>query len=201
MTTATRKFQPARGVEALLNLVYEVKFSRHVPLTVILLSGVWAIYRSAHWFTAEFHLPSFIAWPGSVFVELLVLAASALTFISFRAAYVAELRKEDTRMAQAGAYVALTFLGVSLAALLSIAWSDAWLMTGAVTPAAIMTLVQLGQSGMIGIFVINALLEERAALRIEHQSYQRGLCQWCEQPISANNRARHMASCPSRPQP
>lgn len=196
-----RRWNPAGGMAALLNLIYEVKFSRHVPLTVILLSGIYAVYRSAHYFVAEFGLPRYVAWPTAVFIELLVLGCGALVFITFRAAYIAALRQEDERLANIGAYAALTLLGVALAALLGIAWADAWLMTGDVAPAAIMTLAQLGQSGMILIFVVTALLDERATLREEHASAQRNGCRYCGMLVSPNNRARHEAICPQRPQP
>jgi hypothetical protein len=200
MTAKSVSFRPGSGLGALLNLIYEVKFSRHVPLTVVLLSGIYAIYRSAHWFMAAFRLPDYIAAPTAVFVELLVLGCGALVFITYRAAYVAELRKEDEQIATLGAKASLVLLAFALAALIGIAWADAWLVTKQHQPAFIMTLVQIGQSGMIGIFVITALLDERAKLREEFAAYRRGVCRWCEQPISANNRARHEASCGQRPQ-
>jgi len=200
MTTPAR-FQPVESARALLNLVYEVKFSRHVPLTVILLSAAYAVYRSMHYLKATFHLGIWIALPTALFIELLILGCGALVFITFRDAYVAELRNEDQDIARIGAWGSLTLLGFGLAALLSIAAADAWLMTEDAGAAAIMTLIQIGQSGMILIFVVTALLDERAKLRDQYADYRRGVCRWCGAPITPNNRARHENACPQRPQP
>lgn len=203
MTTKGMTFQPGSGIASLLNLIYEVKFSRHVPLSVILLSGIYAIYRSTHYFEAAFSLAWYIALPTAVFIELLVLGCGALVFITHRDAYVAELRQEDEGIARVGSYASLTLLGIALAALVGIAWADAWLVAGDYQPAMIMTLVQLGQSGMISTFVITALLDERAQLREQHADYARAAlnaCPYCQRPLLPNNRKRHMESCPAKPQ-
>lgn len=194
------------GMEALLNLLYEIKFSRHVPLTVILLSGVYAIYRSMHYFMAAFHVEAWVALPTAMFVELLVLAAGALVFITNRDCYLAELKQQDLKIARIGALASLTLLGVALAALVGIAWADAWMVTEKMQPSLIMTLVQLGQSGMIMVFIVTALLEERERLRahvaeqlrIEQRTKASG-CRYCGKPVTANNRARHESSCAMKP--
>lgn len=197
---------PPTGLEALLNLIYDIKFSRHVPLTVILLSGVYAIYRSMHYFMAAFKVEAWVALPTAMFVELLVLGAGALVFITNRDCYLAELKKQDQKIAKVGAWASLTLLGVALAALVGIAWADAWMVTGQPQPSMIMTLVQLGQSGMIMVFIVTALLEERERLRtfvteqqrIEQRRRANG-CRYCGKPVTTNNRARHEKSCAMRP--
>jgi hypothetical protein len=208
MTAQVRAFQPASSVKALLDLILEVKFSRHVPLVTILLSVLYATYRSAHYLTSAFHLPWYVAWPTSVFIEALVLAAGAAVFIAHREAFIAELCAEDTDLAAWGVRLSLTLLGIAFAALLGIAWADAWLVTEAHLPAAIMTLAQATQAGLIVQFVISALLDERSKLRKQYADWQRtsvqtaaNECPYCRKMVAPNNRKRHMDSCPVRPQP
>lgn len=122
MTTTT--FQATHGLRALLDQIAEVKFSKHVPLSVVLLSAVYAIYRSAHYLTVAFALPAYVAVPTAIFLEALVLAAGASVFISSREAFVAQLKREDEDLARWGVWLTLTLLGTAFAALLGIAWAD-----------------------------------------------------------------------------
>src|SRR5688572_6055710 len=117
------------GAQALWDKIYELKFSRHVPLTVILISGLWAIYRSTHYLMSAFKLSIYIAAPTAVFIELLVLAAGALVFISQRHAFIAELEDKDRDIAWWAVWTSLTLLGVAFASLLGIAGADAYLVT------------------------------------------------------------------------
>ncbi len=202
----TSTFQPKSGVTALFDLIYEVKFSRHVPLFVIMLSGIWAVYRSTHYFIAAFHLPPWVALPSALFIELLVLGSGAMVFIAHRAAFVAELRDGDQGIALVGAYGGLVFLAIALAALIGIAWADAWLLTHDVQACIIMTLAQLGQSGMIMNFIITALLDERHSLREQYADLARELkqrqnqeCPYCHVLVRASNRARHIRTCAANP--
>lgn len=207
MATKAQTATAPNSFEAFLNLLYEVKFSRHVPLTVILLSAVYAIYRSTHYFESAFKLAWYIALPTATFIELLVLGCGALVFITNRDLFVAEQRKQDIGIAQLGAAASVTLLGIALAALIGIAWADAWLVTGQTQPSVIMTLVQVGQSGMIILFVITALLDERELLRTQEAdrvkaeaARRANECPYCHKEIAPNNRARHLRSCPKRPE-
>lgn len=174
MTTAARTFSPQRNpIEALYDLIYEVKFSRHVPLTVVLLSAIYAVFRSQHYLAAAFALPAYVSWPTAIFLELLVLGASAATFIAARASYVAELKREDVGFSRFGVGLALLSLVVAFVALLGVAWADAWLVTQDAAPAFLMTLAQAVQALFIVSFIIQSLLEERARLRSEFAAYQR----------------------------
>lgn len=205
---AGSRFTPQRnGLEALLDLVYQVKFSRHVPLTVVLLSAVYAVYRSHHYLSAAFGMPWYVAAPTALFLELLVIGASAATFIALRAEYVAQLKAEDVGLSRWGVGIALTSLVVAFVALLGVAWADAWLITQEPMPALLMTLAQATQGAFIVGFIISALLDERAALRLEYANYERAkvaqlvsTCPHCHKEVSPNNRARHIAACPARPQ-
>jgi hypothetical protein len=169
-----RTFSPQRNpVQALFDLIYEVKFSRHVPLTVVLLSAVYAVFRSQHYLSAAFKLPAYVSVPTAVFLELLVLGASAATFIAARAGYVAELKREDENLSLAGVTLALLSLIVAFVAMLGVAWADAQLVTNDAAAALLMTLAQATQGLFIVSFIIQALLDERARLRVEFARYQR----------------------------
>lgn len=206
MTTQGATFKPAGGVRALLDQIAEVKFSKHVPLVVVLLSAVYAVWRSAHYLMVEFKLGWYVAAPTALFIELLVLAAGASVFIAQREAFVAELKQEDERLAQWGVHLTLTLLLVAFLALLGIAWADAMLVTGDTLASLIMVLAQAAQAGLIMAFIVSALLDERSKLRDQYAGWQRQIaqqraseCPYCHQPVSINNRARHIASCPNRP--
>lgn len=215
------------GVSALLNKIYEIKFSRHVPLTVVLLSAVYAVYRSQHYLTEAFKLNPYVSIPTAIFLELLVLGASAVTFIAFRNSYIAQLKAEDQDLSNLGVTVALTSLAVAFITLLGVAWADAWLVTHDYLGSFLMTLAQFVQASFIVGFIVNSLLDERAVLRVEYETYQRDKreteekearekkenaekdaldraqfnathCPHCKKPVSLNNRKRHIASCPSR---
>lgn len=203
---AGARFTPQRnGLEALLDLIYELKFSRHVPLAVVLLSAVYAAYRSFHYLAAAFHMPWYVAAPTAVFLELLVLGASAATFIALRAEYLAQLKGEDVGLSRWGVGIALVALAVAFVALLGVAWADAWLITKDALPALLMTLAQFTQGAFIVGFIIGALLDERAALRLEYANYERAkvallvsTCPHCGKEVSPNNRKRHIDACPAR---
>lgn len=204
---ATAKFTPTRnGLEALLDKVYEVKFSRHMPLSVVLLSAIYAVYRSQHYLAAAFHMPWYVALPTALFLELLVLGASAATFIALRGEYVAQLKSEDVDLARWGVHIALVALVVAFVALLGVAWADAWLLTGEAMPALLMTLAQFTQGAFVVGFIVSALLDERAALRAEYADYERSkialvvnTCPHCGREVTPNNRRRHIDACPARP--
>lgn len=201
------------GVTAFLNKIYEIKFSRHVPLTVVILSAVYAVYRSQHYLSTAFKLQAYVSVPTAIFLELLVLGASAATFIAFRALYVAQLKKEDEYLSGIGVAVAITALLVAFVALLGVAWADAWLVTQDVLASFLMTLAQFVQASFIVGFIVNSLLDERAQLREEYAQYQSvkheveiqriqddaNRCPYCKKSVSINNRSRHMRSCPLKP--
>lgn len=210
MTNNVQAFQPISGVEALLNKLYEVKFSRHTPLVVVLLSMIYTVFRSADYLSRVFNLPGFITWPTSVFIELLVLATSAAVFIALRAAYIAELKQQDAGRAKSGFYVGFFVLGLAFLALLFVAGADAWQVTHQYVPTFVMVLIQASQMLLLIGFIIAADLEERDRLRIEYADYQQqaaqqrarqlaGQCPYCSIQVSPSNRARHIKSCPARP--
>lgn len=195
-----RAFSPQQNpIQALFDLIYEVKFSRHVPLTVVLLSAIYAVFRSQHYLSAAFKLPAYVSWPTAIFLELLVLGASAATFIAARASYVAELKQEDVGFSRAGVLLALLALVVAFVAMLGVAWADAWLVTQEGAPAFLMTLAQATQGLFIVSFIIQALLDERARLRAEFARYQREqtaehraqlrpfVCPFCESDHGSQN--------------
>ena len=208
MMTQGMSFQPASGRKALLDQIADIKFSKHVPLVVVLLSGLYAVWRSAHWLQTALKMPWPVAWPTSIFVEGVVLAASAALFIALREAFVAELKGEDEDLAARGVHLAYALLTVAFLVLLGIAGADAWLITqGDYVASFIMMLAQAAQAMLIMTFIVSALLDERAKLRKLYAGYQRNEaqrraneCPYCHQPVSPNNRARHIASCPNRPQ-
>lgn len=195
----TKAFTPGSDFQALLDKIYEVKFSRSVPLFVILLSGIYAIYRSTHYIMAAFHLAWYIALPTAISIELLVLGASANVFIQHRKAFIAELTKQDESIANAGVQLSLALLLIAFLALIGIAGADAWMITHDYVASFLLTLAQIAQSGFIVSFVITALLDEREDLRGDYADAARRSCPWCGVPVSPNNRARHMGTCPKKP--
>lgn len=198
-------FQPQSGIRAWLDQVYDVKFSKHTPLVVVLLSMVYTVFRSADYLDRAFHLPWFVAWPTAIFIELLVLAASASVFIALRHAYIAELKDQDVKQSRYGLSIGYIALGLSFLALLFVAGADAYQVTQQIVPSFIMVLVQGAQMLFMLSFIVAADIDERGKLRIEYADYQKdqaqqsaGQCPYCFKPVSSNNRARHIASCPAR---
>jgi len=197
--TNPRTFNPGSDFAALLNRIYEIKFSRSVPLVVILLSGIYAIYRSTHYISSAFHLDWWIAVPTAISIELLVLGASANVFIQLRRDYVAELDKQDRGITTAGVHLGMGLLAIAFLALIGIAGADAWKLTSDYVATFLLTLVQIAQSGFIVSFVISALLDERDDLRSTYADLSRRTCPYCGVAVSPNNRARHMSTCPKKP--
>lgn len=187
------------GIQAFFNQVYEVKFSKHTPLVVVLLSMIYTVFRSADYLARSFKLPWFITLPTSIFIELLVLAASASVFIALRNAYLAELKDIDTQRSNYGLYIGMAALFLSFLALLFVAGADAWEVTQQIVPSFIMVLVQGSQMLFMLSFIVAADLDEREKLRGEFIDYQANRCPYCKRPVSANNRARHIDSCPMKP--
>jgi hypothetical protein len=108
---ATTQFRPAGTVKALLDQVYDIKFSKHTTLIVVLLSMIYTIYRTQHYLGVAFGLGDVVAWPTAIFIELLVMAAAAITFGALRHAYVAELKGQDAERAKVGVWLAYIALG------------------------------------------------------------------------------------------
>lgn len=187
------------GGRALLDQVYDLKFDKAIPLAGILLSGIYAIYRSTHYLSVEFKLPILVALPTSFFIELLVLSAGALVFISQRQAFIKELEKQDQKLASVGVFISIVLLAVSFVALVGIAIADASLVTGEFAPAALMAIIQCAQCLGICVFVVVALLDERADLRLAYRDGIMKSCPHCSREVTPNNRSRHIESCPMNP--
>src|SRR5262249_11274997 len=101
----------------------------------------------------------------------------------------------------AGALVLLA----AFVALLFMAWSDAWRLTGLVVPTLIMTLVQFAHMLLVIGMISSADLEERDRLRQQFAAYKRETAQvaanegpTCHREVPPHNRARHIAACPNR---
>lgn len=205
MALATSGFRPNTSAKALLDQIYDVKFSKHTPLIVVLLSMIYTVFRSADYLARAFKLPVLVTWPTAIFLELLVLAASASVFIALRNVYVAELKQQDESRSKWGLYIGFVALALAFVALLFIAWADAYEVTKQTIPALIMTLVQGTQMLFMLGFIVAADQDEREKLRAFYADYQKtltqdaaGKCPHCFKPVSSNNRARHIASCPAR---
>jgi hypothetical protein len=109
--------------------------------------------------------------------------------------------------------LAFIALGGAFLALLFVALGDAWLLTGQIVPTLIMTLAQITQMLFIVGFISAADLDEREKLRRQFRGYQDEQiraaeeearrkaeeCPYCHKPVKANNRKRHIASCPAKP--
>ena len=198
-------FKPQGGAEALLNQIYDIKFSKHTPLVVVLLSMVYTVFRTADYLTRVFHLPALVTWPTAIFLELLVLAASASVFIAIRNVYIAELKQQDVKQSKWGLAIGYIALALSFLALLFVAGADAWEVTQQAIPAFIMVLIQAAQMLFMLGFIVAADLDEREKLRIEYADHQQvtarlraDQCPHCFKAVSSNNRARHINSCPAR---
>jgi uncharacterized paraquat-inducible protein A len=228
MATKPMDFRPASGLRALLDQLYDIKFSKHTTLVVVLLSMIYTVYRTQHYLSHTFALPGLVAWPTSVFIELLVLAAAAFVFGALRHAYIAELKDVDAVRAKSGIYIGWLSLVGAFLALTFVAWSDAYSLTHEVIATLVMTLSQFTQMLFIVGFITAADLDEREKLRTQIAAYkeeqeterirkqaereaeqQRLLeeqarkaaseCPHCHKPLAANNRRRHINSCPARP--
>lgn len=206
MSPTAMKFNPQGSARALLDQIYDIKFSKHTPLVVVLLSMIYTVFRSADYLSRAFHLPPLVTWPTAIFMELLVLAASASVFIALRGAYIAELKNQDTNRTIYGLVIGYISLAVSFAALLFVAWADAYEITQQYMPALIMTLIQGAQMLFMLGFIVAADQDEREKLRNEYADYQRdqktaqaNQCPYCSRTLSPNNRARHIATCPAKP--
>ncbi len=205
MASNTSTFKPQSGAEALLNQIYDLKFSKHTPLVVVLLSMIYTVFRSADYLSRSFSLPGLVTWPTAIFIELLVLAGSASVFIALRNVYIAELKGQDVAQSKYGLVIGYVALGASFLALLFVAGADAYQVTGQLIPSFIMVLIQGAQMLFMLGFIVAADLSERERLRIEFADYQKqavqaqaGQCPHCFKPVSPNNRARHIATCPAR---
>lgn len=201
----SRQYNPPSATRALLDWLYDVKFSKHTVLIVVLLSMVYTVYRTEHWMQAEFHLDPLVAWPAAIFVEALVLAASAYTFGALRASFIAELKGADDRRSYAGIFAGATVLLAAFVALLFMAWSDAWRLTELIVPTLIMTLIQFSQMLLVIGMISSADLEERDRLRQHYAGWQREAaqiaaseCPHCHKDVPPHNRRRHIDACPMR---
>jgi hypothetical protein len=203
--TTRATFQPRSAAQALLDWLYDIKFSKHTVLIVVLLSMVYTVYRTEHWLAAEFGLSWLVSWPAAIFVEALVLAASAYTFGALRAAFIAELKDADASRARLGIAAGALVMLAAFVALLFMAWSDAWRLTGLIVPTLIMTMIQFSQMLLVIGMISSADLEERARLRVAYADYKKeeaqaaaNECPYCHKEVSAHNRKRHMDACPMR---
>lgn len=207
MATTQYPYQSSSGLKALLDQVYEIKFNKHVPLTVVMLSTIYTVYRTHHYLGTAFNISAWVTWPTSIFIELLVLGSSAMLFIALRSDYIANKIKKNTDITAINVKLTFGTLGISFAALLGLAMADAWLLTHDFIPSFVMTLVQAAQMLFICSFIINATIDERekiddelAALERLSKTDQADKCPYCFKAVLSNNRRRHMGSCPMRPQ-
>ncbi len=194
------------GLKALLDQIYDLKFNKHVPLTVVMLSTFYTVYRTHHYLGSAFKLEGWVSLPTSIFIELLVLGSSAMLFIALRANYIASKIKKNEDITRVNVKLMFGTLGISFLALLGLAMADAWLLTHDVIPAFVMTLVQAAQMLFICGFIINATIDEREKIDIQleedaraEKSDQAEKCPYCFKPVLPNNRRRHMSACPMKP--
>ena len=209
-TTTETEFKPGGSLKALLDQLYDIKFSKHTTLVVVLLSMIYTVYRTQHYLYAEFAVVSIVAWPTSIFIEALVLAAAAAMFAALRDAYIATLKACDAERSRVGIGLSGLALAAAFIGLLFVAWNDAYLITHQIIPTLIMTLAQFSQMLFIVGFISAADLDEREKLRTQYADYQTkvktqkaqteaGQCPYCFKVVRPNNRKRHMDSCPNRP--
>lgn len=205
MATVQRTYND-KGVKALLDQIYDLKFNKHVPLTVVMLSTIYTVYRTHHYLGSAFKLDWWISLPTSVFIELLVLGSSAMLFIALRGDYIAHKVEKNTSITKINVRLMFVTLGISFAALLGLAMADAWLLTKDFVPAFVMTLVQAAQMLFICGFIINATIDDRAKIDLDieedakaSKSDQAEKCPYCFKSVLPNNRRRHMSACPMKP--
>jgi hypothetical protein len=205
MVTQTA-YREIGGFEALLNQIYDLKFNKHVPLVVVALSTIYTVYRTHHYLESAFKLDPLVSWPTSIFIELLVLGASAMLFIALRNAYIAERDNKNVDIAKINVRLMFITLGVAFVALLGLAMADAWLLTHDYIGSFVMTLVQATQMLFICGFIINATIDERNTLDLQFAQEDRqsttdraNQCPFCFKSVLPNNRKRHMDSCVMKP--
>lgn len=205
MATAQRTYNN-EGLQALLDQIYDLKFNKHVPLTVVMLSTFYTVYRTQHYLKTAFQLDWWIALPTAIFIELLVLGSSAMLFIALRSDYIATKIQKNVDITKINVRLMFATLGISFAALLGLAMADAWLLTKDFAPSFVMTLVQAAQMLFICGFIINATIDERSKIDDEleedaqlEKTNQANQCPYCFKPVLPNNRRRHMAVCPMKP--
>lgn len=168
------KFRPKDNVvKAVLTSIYNAKFDKLVPLAVLLLSIVYVIYRTGSYLSIALHLNGWIAWPTSVFIELLVLGSAAATLVARRYKYITELRQEDTNIAQVGVVLSIIMLVAAFLALLFIAWNDAFIESHKnYITALILSLVQVVQMLMTINLIVGADIDSRESLRNEFKAFE-----------------------------
>lgn len=206
MATQAARLHQTSGLQALLDQIYEIKFNKHVPLTVVMLSTIYTVYRTHHYLKTAFHLDSWVSFPTAVFIELLVLGASAMLFIALRADFIAKTTERDADLTRLNVIAMLITLIAAFVALLGLAAADAWLLTHELAPAFVMTLVQATQMLFICGFIINATVDEREKIREYFETLEReskttsaNSCPYCFKSVLPNNRRRHMDACPNKP--
>lgn len=205
---------------AMLEWVGRVKFSTHLPMFVYLCLMLLTGWRSVEVFHVLLHLPLYISVPSGIALELMALAAIAVTFNALRDSYIAELKGEDYRESIAGIVVGYILnIGV-LVMLVAIALYDAQYKTNDPLGVAVLVIVQFCQALMTISLLVAGVLEERKNLRsqleqwqIEEEQRQRelsrqrksleertlqeeaGKCRWCKKPFTPNNIKKHIEVC------
>lgn len=200
-------FRPTSGIKALLDQVYAIKFSKHVPLVMILLFAVFAVWRTNNYVAHQMSVSWLVSGSLAICIELAMIAAGAACFISMREAYIRELKQEDAERARLGVYISFAMLGVTTLALMVLAGADGHMESGGnIAFVLLMLLIQFVQSCAILIFINVADLDEREKLREQfRQNHQKNIqqkaseCPYCHKHVAPNNRARHMNSCPMKP--
>lgn len=167
-----KEFVTKSSIKALLDQLYDIKFSKHTTLVVALLSMIYTVYRTQHYLIAEYGLGSYVAWPTAVFIEMLVISAAAAVFVAMRNQYIAELKGEDAERSKLGVTIAQVSLVAAFVALLFVAFSDGWRLTHQIIPTSIMALTQFSQMLFIVGFISASDLDERRKLRAELENYQ-----------------------------
>jgi hypothetical protein len=124
MTAATVQFNPVSSLRALLDQIYTIKFSKHVPLVMVLLFAIFAVWRTNHYVAAQMSVGLVVSVSLAVCIELAMIAAGASCFISMREAYIRELKGEDHDRAKLGVRASYVMLAVTTVALMVLAGAD-----------------------------------------------------------------------------
>lgn len=211
MAANTSEFKSDSSIKAFFDLIYEIKFSRHVPLTVILLFGFYAVWRSNHYISETIHLSLYVSLPLSISIELAMFACGAMCFIALRENYIRELNKIDVGRGSIGIYASYGSLLIMTVALLFIAGADGALESNHDPVFMLfMILIQLIQSILVIVFLNIADLDERDKLRKQFAQQQKNQqvsnaiwtanhCPHCLQRVPSKNRKRHINSCAANP--